>query len=230
MLCPKCGYFSEREENVCPECGEVIAFSDDSPAGGSAEMIRQGKRAREAIRNAAARSHARIAEGEKNAETVRRRRSGASRATVEMPAVQDSREQEGETVYPVSETEEGDGEGGEAEPSFERRRRTVYDENAALEEQAEAYSARAEQSRRTRLRTINWIRVGIAAFAAVVLLLVGGWFFLTRTEGGQKIMARMGRDATSAAYWSVGEERMNTGDMDGAIADFEKAKKQDEEA
>ena len=230
MLCPKCGYFSEREENVCPECGEVIAFSDGSPAGGSAEMIRQGKRAREAIRTAAARSHARTAEGEKSAETARKRHSGASRATVEMPAVQDSREQEGETVYPVSESDEGDGEGGEAEPSFERRRRTVYDENAALEEQAEAYSVRAEQSRRTRLRKVNWIRVGIAAFAAVVLLLAGGWLFLTRTEDGQKIMARMGRDATSAAYWSVGEERMNTGDMDGAIADFEKAKKQDEEA
>ena len=40
MLCPKCGYFSEKEENVCPECGEVIAFSDGSPGSGSAEMIR----------------------------------------------------------------------------------------------------------------------------------------------------------------------------------------------
>ena len=230
MLCPKCGYFSEKEENVCPECGEVIAFSDGSPGSGSAEMIRQGKRAREAIRNAANRSRAHTAENERNGETARKRRSGASRATIEMPAVQDSRAQETETVYPVSETDEGDGEGGEAEPSFERRRRTVYDENAALEEQAEAYSARAELSRRTRLRTVNWIRLGIAAVTLLILLAVGTWLFLTRTESGQKIMARLGKEATSTALWAVGEEKMNTGDMDGAIADFEQAKAQDEAA
>ncbi len=24
MLCPKCGYYSEREESVCPECGKIL--------------------------------------------------------------------------------------------------------------------------------------------------------------------------------------------------------------
>ena len=228
MLCPKCGYYSERDENICPECGEVIRYGADEPAGGSVELIRQGKRAREAIRNAAA-GRSKGTENVRNANAFqRKKRSGASRATVEMPRVQDERVQDGEAVYPVSETERGDDE-EEEEPSFERRRRPVYDENSALEEQAEIYSSRVEQSRR-RLKTVNWIRLGIAGAAVFVLLLTGGWLFLTRTEAGQKMMARMGRDATSAAMWAVGEEKMNTGDMEGAIADFEKARAQDEAA
>ena len=24
MLCPRCGYYSDKEENVCPECGEIM--------------------------------------------------------------------------------------------------------------------------------------------------------------------------------------------------------------
>ena len=24
MLCPKCGYYSDREESVCPECGKDL--------------------------------------------------------------------------------------------------------------------------------------------------------------------------------------------------------------
>ena len=52
---------------------------------------------------------------------------------------------------------------------------------------------------------------------------------MKKTGEGQKLMARMGRKATSSALWSVGEELMNTGDMEGAITNFEKAKAQDEE-
>ena len=77
---------------VCPECGEILSFSAGTPAQG-AESIRQGKRARQAIRTAAERQ---------DREEKRRRRSGASHATVEMPALQDGI-QEGEPVlYTVS--------------------------------------------------------------------------------------------------------------------------------
>ncbi len=205
---------------VCPECGEILSFSAGTPAQG-AESIRQGKRARQAIRTAAERQ---------DREEKRRRRSGASHATVEMPALQDGI-QEGEPVlYTVSEREilgeEGDGE--EPGPGVERRRRTVYDEDAAAEEQALEYTAMMEQNGRHRLKMVNWIKIGIAAMAALIVLVVGGWLFLDKTEAGQKILARFGRDASSSALWAVGEELMNSGDIEGAIEIFEKAKLQDE--
>ena len=54
MLCPRCGYYTDREDSVCPECGEILNVSAELPTEG-AEAIRQGKRARQAIRDAAAR-------------------------------------------------------------------------------------------------------------------------------------------------------------------------------
>ena len=58
MLCPGCGYYSEKEETVCPECGTIMIAGANIPEGG-AEAIRQGKRARMAIREAAAQQEAR---------------------------------------------------------------------------------------------------------------------------------------------------------------------------
>ena len=129
MLCPRCGYYTDREDTVCPECGEILNTGAGEPSGG-AEAIRQGKRARQAIRDAAAKQ---------NTEARRKRRSGASHATVEMPAVQDEREDIDFSSYTVSEAEAMPDEDG-GEPVFERRRRTVYDEDTAIEEQARAYT------------------------------------------------------------------------------------------
>ena len=218
MLCPGCGYYADKEESVCPECGAILNAAAELPTEG-AEAIRQGKRARQAIRDAAA---------AQSTETRRRRRSGASHATVEMPAVRDDRTDEDPSVYPVSETEDADGEDGEG-PVFERRRRSVYDENTALEEQERAYTEWIEKGGPRRLKMVNWMKVTIFAMIAMVLILAGAWLFMEKTGEGQKLMARMGRKATSSALWSVGEELMNTGDMEGAITNFEKAKAQDEE-
>ena len=49
MLCPKCGHYSENEENVCPECGELLK-RDKGFKDGGAQAIRQGKKAREAAK------------------------------------------------------------------------------------------------------------------------------------------------------------------------------------
>ena len=217
MLCPRCGYYSENDESVCPECGEILNADNGLPAEG-AESIRQGKRARAAIIDAA---------DKQMLENRRRRRSGASRATVEMPAVHDEREEEEFAAYTVSEKAVGYNEDGD-EPTFERRRRSVYDENAAMEEQAQAYSEWIGKGGRQRIRTVNWIKVYLAIFLFLVFVLAGTWFFLKKTDAGQKVMARMGQEATASALWAVGEELMNTGDMNGAISSFEKAKEQDE--
>ena len=216
MLCPRCGYYTDREDTVCPECGEILNANAGEPTGG-AEAIRQGKRARQAIRDAADRQ---------TAEARRRRRSGASHATVEMPLIRDEREDE-EPAYTVSEREIIGDEEGE-EPLFERRHRPVYDENAALEEQAKAYTEWIEKGGNQRLKMVNWMKITLAVFVLAVLAAVGGWLFLNKTDAGQKLMARLGKEASASALWSVGEELMNTGDMEGAIINFEKAKAQDE--
>ena len=216
MLCPKCGYYAEKDENVCPECGEIVHTGSEASYGG-AEAIRQGKRARQAIHEAA----------ERTIEAKRRRRSGASRATVEMPVLKDEREED-ETFpdYRVSEAEIAglDSEDGAV---FERRRRTVYDENEALEEQARAYTEWIEKGGGKRLQTINWMKIAFVVIVAAAMIMTGTWLFLTKTGAGQKVMARMGREATSTALWAVGEDQMDSGDVEGAIISFEKAKQQD---
>ena len=50
MLCPKCGYYADHEENVCPSCGEILRHDSGIREQG-AQAIRQGKRAREAAKS-----------------------------------------------------------------------------------------------------------------------------------------------------------------------------------
>ena len=217
MLCPRCGYYAEKEDTVCPECGEILNSGTDMPYSG-AEAIRQGKRARQAIHEAA----------ERTLEVKRRRRSGASRATVEMPALKDTEdEEESFAEYRVSETEAAGDEDGDS-VVFERRRRTVYDENDDIREQARAYTEWIENGGRKRLKMVNWMKLIMAGVVLLALITAGGYFFLKETAGGQKIMARLGRETTATALWAVGEDLMDSGDVEGAIEAFEKAKLQDE--
>ena len=217
MLCRKCGYYTDRDDSVCPECGEILTENAGVPTGG-AEAIRQGQRARQAIYDVVSKQ---------TTEARRKRRSGASHATVEMPAVREDEEEEKIPAFTVSEREViGDEDSGA--PAFERRRRPVYDENIALEEQARAYTEWIEKGGHQRLKMVNWMKIVLILTVAVILTVAGGWLFLKKTDQGQKLMAKMGREANSSALWSVGEELMNTGDMEGAIANFEKAKAQDE--
>lgn len=217
MLCPRCGYYAEKEETVCPECGEILNSGTDMAYSG-AEAIRQGKRARQAIHEAA----------ERTLEVRRRRRSGASRATVELPALKDETEnEEAFAEYRVSETEIAGEEDGE-NVVYERRRRTVYDENDDIREQARAYTEWIENGGRKRLKMVNWVKLTMAGVVLAALIAAGGYFFLKETSGGQKVMARLGKETTSTALWAVGEDLMNSGDVEGAISAFEKAKLKDE--
>ena len=228
MLCSRCGFYSEEEGAVCPSCGEILSSGARKPEG--AEMIRQGKRAREAARQPKSReaqkheggTPASGEEGPGEAEALReegghrRRGSAVNASTMELPVIHDYREDEAETP-------EDDEPGG-----YARRRTAVYDESDALESQAKAYTARVEENRKNRRHLVNWVRVLFIAAVAVFLVGLGGWFYLTRADSGQRIMARLGQKATSAALWAVGEERLDQGDITGAIECFEQAQKQDE--
>lgn len=212
MLCPKCGFYSEKDESVCPECGRILKQASEIREGG-AQAIRQGKRAREAAKSSPARTEQETA-AKKERITVRRE-------TGRLPVIRDPR---GETA------EEADArEGAEAEesaPVFERRRRNVYDEEAD-EITAMRYLA-AHEGEGSVSRLVNWMKIAIIGVIAGFLLLAGGWFFLKNTDAGQRLLARMGRDANSVAYWAVGDEMMNRGDIDKAILCFERARDKDE--
>ncbi len=206
MLCPKCGYYSEIEETICPECGQILKQTPEAREGG-AQAIRQGRRARETAKTRVPRSE----------ETASKKdRITVKRDTVQMPVIRDTR---------------GSGESRERQEqaetaSFERRRRTVYDEDAD-EITAMRYLAAHEGSGSVS-RLVNWMKISIIAVIVGFLLLGGGYFFLKKTDAGQRVLARMGKEATSVAYWAVGDEAMNRGDIEKAIACYEKARAMDE--
>ena len=210
MLCPKCGYYSDREESVCPECGNILQPASGIPKEGP-QAIRQGKRAREAVRTRQERPAAQEKSG-------RRARAGAGRGTLKLPSVKDTR-RTAETEDEIPEMEEDTG--------IERRRHTFYDENA---DESTAMKYLSSHEGPARRRMVNWMKVSLIAAFCVALLAGLSWLFLKKTDAGQRILARMGRDANSVAYWAVGDEKLDSGDVDGAIECYKIARKKDAEA
>ena len=183
MLCPKCGYYSERDESVCPECGQILNRPSDLRQGG-VQALRQGKRAIEAVRTKQ--------QVPAVPEAARHVRITTRHETAEMPVVRDTR---GELAEESS--MDLPGASREAAPSFERRRRTVYDEEAD-EITAMKYLAAHEGSGSVS-RLVNWVKISIIAILAGIMLLAGGWFFLEKTNAGQRLLVRLGKDANSVA-------------------------------
>ena len=213
MLCQKCGYYSEQDDNVCPECGALLQNESLHMSEG-VRAIRQGKRAREAY-------------VKKNSETdqfasIQRGIPAASSDGISMPVVRDTRTDpsEEEDGYPESENE-----AAENNQVFERRRRYFYD-NEADETIAEKYIPVYAGGARVP-HMVNWVKIAFFAVLALMILLAGSWLFLKKTDIGQRLMARFGFEANSVAYWAVGDEKMNSGDIDGAIECFEKARNMD---
>lgn len=213
MLCQKCGYYSERDENVCPECGAILQDESRHMTEG-VQAIRQGKRAREATAKKGSKT-------EQNT-SVRRGRPGASHAGMHMPAVRDTRINPDESEEYYSETGT---EASEDNLVFERRRHTFYDNEAdetVSEKYIPVYATGAKVS-----HMVNWVKMAFFVALALMILIVGAWLFLKKTDAGQRLMARFGFEANSVAYWAVGDEKMNSGDIDGAIECFEKARDMD---
>lgn len=211
MLCPKCGFYAEREDSVCPVCGKIL-LQESAQSRQGVQAIRQGKRAREEAAGKPVRPTAQ--------ENQPPRPGGASRSSIRMPVIRDTRQE----AYPDEKT--GEGMRPEEAPSFERRRHNFYDEDVDATTAVKYAAVHANGSSVPRM--VNWVKVSIALFFLFLVLAGGGYFFLKRTNAGQKFLARMGRDATSVALWAVGDEKMNSGDIEGAIECFQKARKKDE--
>ena len=218
MLCKNCGSYAEEDAIVCPECGKLLHLTPLTTEGG-AEAIRQGKKAREAARKPVIKPQQEIR---------RKRRSGASRATIPIPAILDTREERTEFFESYIEEPEdvpNSSKQGRQE-TFERNYKPVYSDKASEEEAAAKY-ANMRPAKWQMRKHVNWYKIALVLVACLVLLVGGGWFFLKRTEPGQRILARLGREATSTALWSVGEELMDNGDILAAIEHFQKAREQD---
>ncbi len=96
---------------------------------------------------------------------------------------------------------------------------------------------RKRRMRRSRLtrkdtyqsRRINWVKVGIFSLAVMLLLAAGAFIWLRLTPQGQLVMARMGREASSDAYWALGMEYLDQGYISRAVETYLKAEKADPE-
>lgn len=200
MLCQRCGNYVAPDDIICPSCGALIERGDTQEEG--VKAIRQGKRAREEAANT---------------RPAAPRPRGASRVRVDV-AVQDNR------ALPPED------DAADMPPVVERpRSRASYGDT---EDTPVAFGSGARHIRGVHTVTrhmVNWTHVAIAGFVVVIFLVVGAYLYLTNTAAGQKIMARLGRDATSVALWEVGEEEMDNGNIDQAITDFETARTQDGE-
>ena len=211
MLCPKCGYYSDREESVCPECGNILQHSSAIPLDGP-QAIRQGKRAREAVRVKQ--------EQPAPVRETAAKRTRAGRGAPKLPSVRDTRSVSGNENGETAEAQDDGGSG------FERRRRTFYDESA---DEATAMKYLSSHEGGPPRRMVNWVKASIAAVILMMILAAGGYFFLKKTDAGQRFLARLGREASSVAYWAVGDEKMNSGDIEGAIECFQTAREKDAE-
>lgn len=84
-----------------------------------------------------------------------------------------------------------------------------------------------EETRPVHKHMVNWMHVWAGVIVLILLGLIGGFLYLTRSPAGQQALARMGRDAPAQAYWQVGEDYMEGGQVDKAIAAYLKADEKD---
>lgn len=202
MLCPHCGAYAGENDILCPGCGTLLNHGENHDEG--VRAIRQGRRARE---NAgAAPKPAPASDG------------GASRTFSEQP-------KQTSTDIPLMADHQVFNADGEPMPvGYDRPTRTTYGDTTRVQPMSAAASRRRHTVTR---RMVNWTHVGIAMFLLLMVAVVGVYLFLDKTDDGQRIMARMGKDASSAAMWEVGEEVLGTGDIDRAITMFESAREKD---
>ena len=206
MLCPHCGSYAGDSEILCPGCGALLDRSQNSADSG-VRGIRQGRKGRSGPASSAG-----SASG----------RRGSSRIYVDPAAKAYTRDM---PVFSDTQIYDEDGRVMETSSGYSRPARTVYGETG-MTATVNIRKPRGKVHTVNR-HMINWSHVIIALIVVMILAVVGVWLYLTKTQGGQRIMARFGQEANSAAMWEVGEEALDTGDVETAIHMFEQARLQD---
>ncbi|MBE5803159.1 MAG: tetratricopeptide repeat protein [Clostridiales bacterium] len=207
MLCPHCGTYAGENDILCPSCGALLDHGENQEEG--VRSIRQGRRAR----------HAAVSAQPKAASTGK---AGASRIYVDPVARQDTRE-----VPLFADPQVFNADGTPLATGYDRpASRGVYGDTTRQQTMMPSHHRKKHPLSK---RMVNWTHVAIALVVLAVLMVIGVYLFLDQTDDGQKILARMGKDATAAAMWEVGQEVMDTGDIDRAITMFEAAREKDGE-
>lgn len=88
---------------------------------------------------------------------------------------------------------------------------------------------RRDKPRPVRKMMVNWALLWTVVIALILVGMGGALVFLTQTDPGQLILARMGRDANATALWSYGQELLDQGYIDRSIETFEMAYEQEPE-
>ena len=233
MLCPYCGNYGNSDDVICPACGKLLPRGENRGTGVMA--IRQGRRAREEAKTAEPREW--------------QRRQGTDRAWVEpdpRPVNDDKL-----PVYADPEIFEADGTPATDAAEIERHlTRPVYGEDTGREglSQNETPLIRSRRSHPMRKHGFNWMIVLIAAGVLLLGGLIAGVWWLRRAPAGMDFRINRayeswrsggsqgdfvevhGREVDdSEAFWRVGNERMDSGDLLGAIEMFRAAVALEEE-
>jgi hypothetical protein len=91
------------------------------------------------------------------------------------------------------------------------------------ESQVRKLRIRQEKVHPVKKHMVNWMHILTLAIILFILGIAGGFLYLTKTPAGQVVLARMGQDAPAQAYWQIGEQYMNQGQVSEAIEAFKKA-------
>ena len=206
MLCPKCGSYATGEDILCPQCGALL--TDNEEQDGGARSIRQGR------------------SGPRSAPSTGRQqtqsRLGSSRTYVDASARIGNTTNIPLWADPEIYDQNGERMGTDkVRPVHEMGASTVIGGRLPDGSRAGRRRHKAEQG------GINWAHMAIMMIVLVIGAIIGTALYLTQTPEGQVIMARLGRDAEAAALWQVGGERLDTGDLNGAIEYFLLAREKD---
>lgn len=91
------------------------------------------------------------------------------------------------------------------------------------ESQVRKLRIRQEKVHPVKKHMVNWMHILTLGIVLFLLCIAGGYLYLTRTQAGQVVLARMGQDASAQAFWQVGEQYLSQGQISEAITAFEKA-------
>ena len=200
MLCEKCGAYMPDDAITCEGCGSLLKRKPQPEPG--VRGIRQGKNA--SADPLPGNSHT-------DPQTVSGRRIGDRE-----PLKIYREDRHPERRRGVERFQEGAGR-----PQSRRGIPRVP------ESQVRKLRVSKEEVRPVRRHMVNWMHVWVGVIVLVLLGIIGGFLYLTRSPAGQQTLARMGRDAPAQAYWQVGESYMEGGQIDKAIAAFLKADEKD---
>lgn len=233
MICPKCDTSNKDYLLVCEKCGELLPYTGYRP--GQAEQIRQGARARDlVVQEMLAGEREDPVVPPKDRVDLRQGRGGASQPR--QGRSEPPRHEPDAAGQPApQETAQARVYGEAPEEDLERIHRDsvkkkVYGEPRKVDVAREVRMPHRHRADRYKnKKPVNWVHVGLAGVTVVLLAVVGVMLYMANTPGGQRMMARMGREANSTALWEVGEEKYDTGDVENAIAMFRRAMEQDGE-